>query len=171
MDNLELTTFKNIFNKLSYENKDAFIKEIKKYVFQEFVNEASQTEVIQSFKDDIKDSILSLLKNDNTIIKHIVVAATKEIVKFAIIYKLVDEITKSKNYKMRPFNLKDDKNIYVCISKEECDYEEAIWLKEWSFYSINELSSLNIPLDNWKYFEGGGKQLVREMLLEMGVNL
>jgi len=38
MDSLELTTFKNIFNRLSVETQESFIKEIKYGIYYDMVN-------------------------------------------------------------------------------------------------------------------------------------
>ena len=169
MNDLELLTFKNIFNNLSVKTQESFIKEIKYEIYNDIVNEAIKHEIFSSLDIDTRNAILNLIKKNNEILLAITNDAMQQICKYGLVYKILNELILTKNAKIRLFNyINSDKEFYICISPSDLinsiNEHDINWIDDWKPYSMILLSTLNIPTARWKLQENGEMKLISELI-------
>lgn len=164
MDSLELTTFKSIFNRLSVETRESFIKEIRYGIYYNMVDEMGKHEIFSTLNLETKNFILTMVKKSNDIPRAIGQSSIQDLHKYGLVFKLTNEFILLKNSKIRLFHYidsYDNNEIFLCISPSDLidniDEHNIKWLNDWSPYSVALMLSLNVEISHWKFQSNNGK--------------
>lgn len=175
MSSLELTAFKKIFETLSLDYQKDFIKEIEESIYNKLFIQAVEGGLLDNIKD-VKP-IISLLKKDNFLLQSITGKAVREILKYGLIYKTLNENI-LKNCQMRKFKYQSNiDKMYILISKttdiseEFLNSEYMTFIEDWMPYSIDTIATLNILLPEWKFYEDEPIVTIEFLFQKLGINI